>query len=193
MAKFSAVLVIGLAAIAVHGMPLQKRIAQTISDSTQQWVQACNKAGGGEQCSNVSVTAFSTLLAAAGPCDQQNSADAMIDLAKQLNNDPDMIKLAQIFAQQPRNTPTSQAVPYCQKAPKNTELNGLFQCQFQSADEQTFVGGLAVGSPGTIPSGQSVPVSPPGSCAASPAGPVPDGQQLLDFIQDLSAGTTASA
>ena len=28
----------------------------------------------------------------------------MIDLAKQLNNDADMIKFAQIFAQQPRNT-----------------------------------------------------------------------------------------
>jgi len=28
----------------------------------------------------------------------------MIDLAKQLNNDAQMIKLAQIFAQQPRNT-----------------------------------------------------------------------------------------
>jgi len=28
----------------------------------------------------------------------------MIDLAKQLNNDAKMIQLAQIFAQQPRNT-----------------------------------------------------------------------------------------
>lgn len=63
-----------------------------------------NAAGGADQCSNISVTAFSTLLAAAGPCDQQNSADAMITLAKTLNNDPDMIKFAQIFAQQPRNT-----------------------------------------------------------------------------------------
>jgi hypothetical protein len=50
------------------------------------------------------VTAFSTLLAAAGPCEQQNAADQMIDLAKQLNDDAQMIKLAQIFRQQPRNT-----------------------------------------------------------------------------------------
>ena len=50
------------------------------------------------------MTAFSTLLAAAGPCEQQNAADQMIDLAKQLNNDAQMIKLAQIFSQQPRNT-----------------------------------------------------------------------------------------
>ena len=50
------------------------------------------------------MTAFTTLLAAAGPCDQQESADAMIDLAKTLNNDADMIKFTQIFVQQPRNT-----------------------------------------------------------------------------------------
>lgn len=50
------------------------------------------------------MTAFSTLLAAPGPCEQQNAADQMIDLAKQLNNDAQMIELAQIFRQQPRNT-----------------------------------------------------------------------------------------
>lgn len=95
-----------LAALLVpaYGVPLTARIAQTIADSTTQWVQACEAAGGAGQCSTISVAAFSTLLAAAGPCDQQNSADQMVDLAKQLNNDPDMIKFAQIFAQQPRNT-----------------------------------------------------------------------------------------
>lgn len=98
---------LALAAFAtqVNAAPfLNKRIAQTISDSTTQWVQACTAAGGAEQCNPISVTAFTTLLAAAGPCDQQNSADAMVDLAKQLNNDANMIKFAQIFAQQPRNT-----------------------------------------------------------------------------------------
>ena len=44
-----------------------------------------------------------TLLAAGGNCDQQNAADAMVDLAKQLDNNADMIRLAQIFVQQPRN------------------------------------------------------------------------------------------
>ena len=84
-------------------------------------------AGGGQQCQPVSQTAFMTLLAAAGPCDQQNAADQMVDLAKQLNNDANMIKFAQIFAQQPRNSPDSTQVPYCQQAPQNSELNGLFQ------------------------------------------------------------------
>ena len=88
----------------VSALPLQRRIAQTISDSTKQWEAACDAAGGGQQCNTIAVNAFGTLLAAAGPCDQQNAADGMIDLAKQLNNDANMIKFAQIFAQQPRNS-----------------------------------------------------------------------------------------
>ena len=89
--------------------------------------------------------------------------------------------------------PTSQAVPYCQTAPKNAELNGLFQCQFSSADEQTFVGGIAVGSPGTIPFGLNAPVNPPGSCPANPTGPVPDGQQLVDITQDPGVPSAGGA
>ncbi|KAF8183656.1 hypothetical protein BJ912DRAFT_976040 [Pholiota molesta] len=54
----------------------------------------------------------------------------MINLAKQFNNDPEMIRLAQIFVQQPRNSPDQAQIPYCQVAPKNPELNGLFHCQF---------------------------------------------------------------
>ncbi|CAL1715639.1 unnamed protein product [Somion occarium] len=182
-----------LAFIAVaQGAPLYKRIAQTIAESTAQWEKACLAAGGGEKCNPVSVTAFSTLLAAAGPCEQQDSADAMIDLAKTLNNDPDMIKLAQIFAQQPRNTPTSQSVPYCQQAPNNSELNGLFQCQFQGADPKTFAGGIAAGQTGTIPFGQNAPLDPAGSCPANPQGPIPDGQQLVSITQDPGVGSTGS-
>jgi len=165
-----------------------KRIAQVISDSTQQWEAACNEAGGGTKCNPISVTAFSTLLAAAGPCDQQNAADQMIDLAKQLNNDAAMIQLAQIFSQQPRNTPNSESVPYCQQAPKNSELSGLFQCQFAGAKSTTFVGGVQVGGPGTIPLGKSSPLNPPGSCPANPNGPIPDGQQLVDITQNPGSG-----
>jgi len=44
------------------------------------------------------------LLAAPGPCEQQDAADKMIDLAKTLGNNAQMISLTQIFAQQPRNT-----------------------------------------------------------------------------------------
>lgn len=169
-------------------------------------------AGGGSQCNTIAVNAFGNLLAAADACGQQDAADQMIDLAKQLNSDAAMISAAQIFAQQPRNTvsraglsiyllnsetyghsspqPTSQAVPYCQSAPKNAELDGLFQCQFAGADETTFVGGLAVGSAGTIPFGMTSAVSPAGSCPAHTDGPVPDGEQLSDLVS--SPGTASS-
>jgi hypothetical protein len=126
---------------------------------------------------------MSTLLAAAGPCDQQNAADTMIDLAKQLDNDPEMIRLAQLFAQQPRNSPDSLSIPYCQSPPNNAELNGLFQCQFEGVDKAEFTTG-AVGTPGTIPFGLNTPLNPPGSCPAHPDGPVPDGEQLNTIVQD---------
>ncbi|KAL0953710.1 hypothetical protein HGRIS_004903 [Hohenbuehelia grisea] len=180
-------------AASVNGLPLWKRIAQTIPESTAKWEKACLAAGGGLKCNPVSVTAFTTLLAAAGPCEQQDAADAMIDLAKTLNNDASMISLAQIFAQQPRNTPTSLSVPYCQKAPKNSELNGLFQCQFAGANPKTFVGGVAVGGQGTIPFGQNAPVNPPGSCPANPNGAVADGKQLADIAQNPGSGKAPAA
>lgn len=130
---------------------------------------------------------MATLLLNAGACDQQNAADTMIDLAKQLNNNAEMIRLAQIFAQQPRNSPNSVSIPYCQQAPKNSELDGLFQCQFQGVNPQQFTVG-AVGSPGTIPFGLNAPVSPAGSCPAHPQGPIPDGQQLNTIVQDPGVG-----
>lgn len=123
MVYFSSIAVLALAATIANAVPLNKRIAQVINESTVKWEAACvrvvfksfyastpdfltlqNKAGGGQQCNPVSVTAFMTLLAAAGPCEQQNAGDKMIDLAKTLNNDPEMIKFAQIFVQQPRNS-----------------------------------------------------------------------------------------
>ncbi|KAF9219768.1 hypothetical protein BS17DRAFT_788759 [Gyrodon lividus] len=191
--QFTTFVALALAAVPIQGAPLRKRIAQTISDSTTQWEKACDVAGGGAQCNQIAVAAFGTLLAAPGPCEQQNAADSMIDLAKTLNNDPDMIKFAQIFAQQPRNSPTSQSVPYCQSAPRNTELSGLYQCQWQGDDPKTFVGGLAVGGNGTIPFGSSAPISPPGSCPANPSGPIPDGTQLVGITQNPGVGGASNS
>jgi len=183
----------------VSAAPAQfnKRVDQQTIASVQVWEGLCNKAGGGADCSNIAVTAASKLLAAPGPCEQQDSADSMVDLSKKLNSQP-MITAAQIFGQQARNSPTNQFVPYCQKAPKNPELNGVFQCQFQGENSQTFVGGLAVGAPGTIPFGQTTPVNPPGSCPANPSGTIPDGVQLSDIVKSpgnvgSAAGTPAPA
>lgn len=191
--KYSVLVTSILALPVVTARPalLVKRISQQISASTQPWVQACQTAGGGSQCNTISQKAFSTLLAAAGPCDQQNAADDMIDLAKSLNSNAKMIQLAQVFAQQPRNSPDSLSVPYCQQAPKNTELNGLFQCQFDGVNAEKFVGGLQVGATGTIPFGLSSPVNPPKSCPANPQGGVADGTQLVDITQNPGVASSS--
>jgi len=188
MVQISSALLLSLAIAGANAGPIYKRIQQTIADSTAKWEQACLAAGGGLKCNPQSVTSFTTLLAAAGPCDQQNAADSMIDLAKTLSNNAEMITLTQVFAQQPRNSPNSVAIPYCQQAPKNPELNGLFQCQFQGSNQNTFVGGVAVGGPGTIPFGQSTPLTPPGGCKAHPGGPIADGTQLVDLTQNPGVG-----
>ncbi|KZT21148.1 hypothetical protein NEOLEDRAFT_1139771 [Neolentinus lepideus HHB14362 ss-1] len=195
MVKFTAfATILALSVASTHALPFTKRIAQVIADSTTKWEAACDAAGGGQQCNPTAVNAFGTLLAAAGPCDQQNAADTMVDLAKQLNqgDNSDMIKFAQIFAQQPRNSPNSLSVPYCQQAPKNPELNGLFQCQYKGDNPTTFVGNIQVGGNGTIPFGKTSAVSPPGSCPANTAGPIADGTQLTDITSDPGVASTGS-
>jgi len=193
-------------AVTATPLRLRPRIAQTIVDSTAAWEKACDAAGGTEeQCNPQSQASFMTLLAAAGPCDQQDQADNMIDLAKQLNNDADMIRLTQIFVQQPRNSPNSLSVEYCGTTPKNQELAGLFQCQFKGDNPAKFTNGNAVGGAGTIPFGFTAPLNPAGACPANPTGPIADGSQLISITSDpglnnkigssgsSSSGSTSSA
>lgn len=177
---------IALGSYVTAGPILQKRIAQTISASTADWVKACQAAGGAQQCGTVSQNAFMTLLAAGKNCDQQNAADQMIDLAKTLNNNAEMIRLTQLFVQQPRNAPDSLQVPYCQTAPKNAELNGLFHCQFQGTVKNGFSGDQT----GNTPLG-GVAVNPIGSCPAKQDGPVPDGVQLNTLVQNPGVGSSS--
>ncbi|KAK0452076.1 uncharacterized protein EV420DRAFT_690943 [Desarmillaria tabescens] len=187
MLHFNSLLVLSASIALSSALPLQKRIAQTIADSTHDWEQACLAAGGAGQCNPLSQTAFTSLLAAGGNCDQQNAADQMIDLAKQLGNDAEMIRLTQLFVQQPRNAPDSLQVPYCQTAPKNAELNGLFHCEFAGSDFTKFSGDQT----GNVPLGLTA-VNPPGSCPAKPDGPVPDGVQLNTLVTNPIAGSTSS-
>ncbi|KAF9525167.1 hypothetical protein CPB83DRAFT_564277 [Crepidotus variabilis] len=188
MVHMKSIAFLSLVAASASAVPLvlEKRIAQTISASTTKWEQTCLAANGGQACNPLSIKAFSTLLAASGPCEQQDAADDMMDLAKKLNSQQ-LIVLTQIFTQQPKNTPNSVATPYCQKAPRNSELSGLFQCQFQGANQQSFAGGAKLGDAGTIPFGRNAPLSPPGSCPANPSGPIADGTQLVDLTQSPNA------
>lgn len=184
MVNITSAFVLSALALVTSAVPLERRIAQNTPDSKAPWEAACDAAGGGADCNKIAVTAAGTLLAAAGPCEQQDSADAMIDLAKKLNNDSEMIRLAQIFVQQPRNAPDSLQVPYCQVAPKNAELDGLFHCQFAGSKFPTFSGDQS----GNIPLGLSAPLNPAGSCPAKPDGPVPDGEQLNTLVHDPGVG-----
>ncbi|KAI0085777.1 hypothetical protein BDY19DRAFT_895923 [Irpex rosettiformis] len=181
MVRLSAIAFHAALAYTVAAYPRNKRISETILDSMVKWKPACFAAQGGNRCNDLSVSSFQTLLAAAKPCDQQDAADSMVDLAKSLNSS-DMIRFTQIFVQQPRNTPESLSVPYCQSPPRNPELIGLYQCQFQGTDPTTFVGNIGVGGNGTIPFGMSSPLDPPGSCPAYPSGPIPAGAQLVDLV-----------
>jgi hypothetical protein len=197
MVKFAPFVLLSLIAATASGapIPLRKRIQQTIADSLTLWEQACdaaaNKAGGGleQQCNPLKINSFDTLLAAADACAQQDQADKMIDLAHQLNSDPTMIRLTQIFMQQPRNSPNSVGMPYCDTAPKNKELVGYFQCQFQGSNLSKFSNGQAAGGPGTLPFGHTA-LNPTGSCPANPKGPIPDGQQLVDITQNPGPPST---
>jgi hypothetical protein len=92
-----------------------------------------------------------------------DAADQMISLAKTLDNNAKLITLAQIFAQQPRESENSQATLYCQQAPENTELDGFYPCQFEGVNQDTFTGNIAVGGAGTIPYGLTAAVNPAGS------------------------------
>lgn len=86
----------------------------------------------------------------------------MINLAHNLGSPSDLITLTQLFVQQPRDSNDAFSVPYCQTAPKNSELQGLYQCQFKSLSSQKFTGGLKVGTKGTIPYGLVNAVTPAG-------------------------------
>ena len=59
-------------------------------------------AGGADNCHHISFTAANTVISTTRPCGLQDSADALMDLAKALEDD-DMMKFAQYFAFQARN------------------------------------------------------------------------------------------
>ncbi|RIB09318.1 hypothetical protein C2G38_278075 [Gigaspora rosea] len=84
------------------------------------------------QAGNLSGAMVRALLAKAPACDQQDRADEVVDLARELGGDkePQMIKVAQMYRQLERNTPKDgQPSELCDKQPRNKELDGLTQAQ----------------------------------------------------------------
>ena len=102
------------------------------------------------------VNGINALLANADPCAQQVNADAMIDFAKSagVTNTQALIANAVAYAKHPRNAldinGVTPSTPFCQNAPKNPELQGVFHAQLDGVDPGLF------GSPalGVFPFGQ---------------------------------------
>ncbi|KIP05829.1 hypothetical protein PHLGIDRAFT_36220 [Phlebiopsis gigantea 11061_1 CR5-6] len=102
----------------------------------------------GAVCGTLAGAAITPLLAAQGECTQQDMADSIIDAAQQFDaaTKANMIALAQEYRQAEKNTPpdfttnppTNRNSVFCQKAPKNAELNGLVQAQDPANDPNIF-------------------------------------------------------
>jgi hypothetical protein len=102
----------------------------------------------GAVCGTLSGQAITPLLAAQPECSQQDFADTIIDAAAQFDDatKQNMIQLAIVYRQAEKNTPpdfttnppTNRNSVFCQKAPKNAQLNGLVQAQDPANDPNTF-------------------------------------------------------
>ena len=143
--------------------PLLKRIAQAdLPAVAQSWQNLCVVSGGARPANNdpcvelAGIHGISSLLANADACAQQNNADAMIDFAKSpgIKNEAALIANAVAYRKHPRNALTiTGVVPstlFCEKAPRNPELNGVVNAQLQGVNPGLF------GSPsaGIVPFGQ---------------------------------------
>jgi len=157
---------------------LLKRIAQTdLGQVAQSWQDLCKQSGGprgndanSDPCVKLAgVDGINSLLANADACAQQDNADAMVDFAKQagIKNKQALIDNAVAYRKHPRNALNINGVVpstlFCEKAPRNTELQGVVNAQLQGVDPGLFgspkTGVVAFGAPGTCPFGQKADVS----------------------------------
>jgi len=154
---------------------IAKRIAQAdLPAVAQSWQDLCLKSGGDIETNTPCVTlagdnGISSLLANADACAQQDNADAMIDFAnsKGVTNKQALIDNAIAYRKHPRNALNINGVtpstPFCQKAPKNSELNGVVNGQLDGVDPGLFgspnTGIVAFGDPSSCPFGKTPDVA----------------------------------
>ncbi|PPQ65699.1 hypothetical protein CVT24_012117 [Panaeolus cyanescens] len=122
----------------------RRRFIQHQPNLLQKLSEACPD----EVCGALAIEAITPLLAVEPECSQQDMADKIIDASKQF--DPDvqaaMIAIAKEYRQLEKNTPPdySSNPPlllnsvFCQRAPRNPELNGLVQAQDPANDPNLF-------------------------------------------------------
>jgi len=155
------------------GLALVKRIAQSdLPAVAQSWQNLCLVSGGDIQTNDpcvqlAGINGINSLLAGADPCDQQDNADAMIDFANSpgIVNQAALIANAVAYRQHPRNALNINgdvpSTPFCQKAPRNAELNGLVNGQLDGVDPGLF-------------GGPKFPIVPFGDPVSCPFGQTPD-------------------
>lgn len=129
----------------------------------------------GQVCGVLSGAAITPLLAAQGECTQQDMADQIIDASRQFDaaTQANMIALAKEYRQAEKNTPpdfttnppTNRNSVFCQKAPKNAELDGLVQAQDPANDPNLF---FDPASKASVKKGSQANTSPFGGSSASP-------------------------
>ncbi|KAF9468058.1 hypothetical protein BDZ94DRAFT_1247081 [Collybia nuda] len=138
-------------------------------------IQKISAACPGQVCGNLAGQAVTPLLAAQPECSQQDHADAIIDASKQFDaaTQANMIALAVEYRQVEKNTPPDFTTNppslrnsvFCQKAPKNPELNGLVQAQDPANDPNLF---FDPALKATVQKGSQANTAPFGGAAAPP-------------------------
>ncbi|KAJ7593140.1 hypothetical protein C8J56DRAFT_1045574 [Mycena floridula] len=156
---------------AVHLDP--RRFGQEHPAVIDKLSNACS----GGVCATLAGAAITPLLAAQPECSQQDMADQIIDAAAQFDDATKalIISLAVEYRQAEKNTPpdfttnppTNRNSVFCQKAPKNAQLNGLVQAQDPANDPDIFFDPATKAS---VKKGSQANTAPfTGSGAAAPA------------------------
>ncbi|KAG6817685.1 hypothetical protein H0H87_005444 [Tephrocybe sp. NHM501043] len=125
-------------------------------------------------CGDLSGQAITPLLAGQAECTQQDMADKIIDVGRQFDaaTQAKMIAVAQEYRQAEKNTsPDFSTDPpkllnsvFCQKPPKNPELNGLVQAQDPANDPDLF---FDPATQSTVKKGSQANTFPFGTTSAS--------------------------
>ncbi|KAK7050955.1 hypothetical protein VNI00_005067 [Paramarasmius palmivorus] len=178
----------------VHLNP--RRFGQENPPVIQQLSAACP----GQVCGVLAGEAITPLLAAQPECSQQDHADKIIDAAQQFDDatKANMIALAIEYRQAEKNTPpdfttnppTARNSVFCQKAPKNAELNGLVQAQDPANDPNIFFDPALKAS---VTKGSQANTAPFGGAANNGNAGAGAGNNNGNVDVDTGAGGNASA
>ncbi|RPD59979.1 hypothetical protein L226DRAFT_462918 [Lentinus tigrinus ALCF2SS1-7] len=163
----------------------------------------------GQVCGTLSGAAITPLLAAQPECSQQDMADQIIDAAQQFDDatKANMIALAVEYRQVEKNTPpdfttnppTNRNSVFCQKAPKNSQLNGLVQAQDPANDPNLFFDpatqkSVTKGSqPNTFPFGTSGSDNSDASSSAASSSAAASTAVLAVSATDSATATAAAS